>query len=225
MYGARRTSRTPASSPRSRRGCVARLMSLVPTPRMRIKLKNSSTGMSTGYPPMSASGPEQANDDPTTTGRAGFDRRSTSTGASGHSKVAKRHGASAAAALGNAHTSAPVSPRRPTGRPDAIAAQRVQRDAEEQPSRAVACTDAKRLSAIPRRPLCDRSRSGQAGLGDRLATEVPGHRRPKLGPLTPKTNRSKRALGHVLESVRRNRLATSYEETIYGFVGIAAPIF
>jgi DNA-binding IclR family transcriptional regulator len=29
----------------------------------------------------------------------------------------------------------------------------------------------------------------------------------------------------VLEAVRRNRLATSYEETIDGVVGIAAPIF
>jgi DNA-binding IclR family transcriptional regulator len=50
-------------------------------------------------------------------------------------------------------------------------------------------------------------------------------RRTKLVPLTPKTNTSKRALGHVLEAVRRNRLATSYEETIDGVVGIAAPIF
>ncbi len=47
----------------------------------------------------------------------------------------------------------------------------------------------------------------------------------KLVPLTPKTIKSKRDLARVLETVRRNRLATSYEETIEGVVGIAAPIF
>jgi DNA-binding IclR family transcriptional regulator len=47
----------------------------------------------------------------------------------------------------------------------------------------------------------------------------------KLVALTPKTIKSKRDLGRVLETVRRNRLATSYEETIEGVVGIAAPIF
>jgi DNA-binding IclR family transcriptional regulator len=47
----------------------------------------------------------------------------------------------------------------------------------------------------------------------------------KLVPLTPKTNKSKRNLRRLLEAVRRNRLATSYEETIEGVVGIAAPIF
>jgi DNA-binding IclR family transcriptional regulator len=47
----------------------------------------------------------------------------------------------------------------------------------------------------------------------------------KLVPLTRKTNKSKRHLSRLLEAVRRNRLATSYEETIEGVVGIAAPIF
>jgi DNA-binding IclR family transcriptional regulator len=47
----------------------------------------------------------------------------------------------------------------------------------------------------------------------------------KLAPLTAKTVRSKRELGRLLEAARRNRLATSYEETIEGVVGIAAPIF
>jgi DNA-binding IclR family transcriptional regulator len=50
-------------------------------------------------------------------------------------------------------------------------------------------------------------------------------RRTKLAPLTAKTVRSKRELGRLLEAARRNRLATSYEETIEGVVGIAAPIF
>jgi DNA-binding IclR family transcriptional regulator len=50
-------------------------------------------------------------------------------------------------------------------------------------------------------------------------------RRIKLVPLTPKTIKSKRELGRVLDSVRRHRLATSYEETIEGVVGIAAPVF
>ena len=49
-------------------------------------------------------------------------------------------------------------------------------------------------------------------------------RRTKLVPLTPKTIRNKRNLNRLLEAVRRNCFATSYEETIEGVVGIAAPI-
>jgi DNA-binding IclR family transcriptional regulator len=50
-------------------------------------------------------------------------------------------------------------------------------------------------------------------------------RRTKLVPLTSKTIKSKRELGRALDAVRRTRLATSYEETLEGVVGIAAPIF
>lgn len=47
----------------------------------------------------------------------------------------------------------------------------------------------------------------------------------KLAPLTPKTIKSKRELKRILERVRRERRATSLEETIDGVVGIAAPVF
>jgi len=47
----------------------------------------------------------------------------------------------------------------------------------------------------------------------------------KLAPLTSKTIKSKRELKRMLERVRRERRATSLEETIDGVVGIAAPIF
>jgi DNA-binding IclR family transcriptional regulator len=46
-----------------------------------------------------------------------------------------------------------------------------------------------------------------------------------LSRLAPKTIRSKRELRRILERVRRERRATSLEETIEGVVGIAAPVF
>jgi DNA-binding IclR family transcriptional regulator len=49
--------------------------------------------------------------------------------------------------------------------------------------------------------------------------------RTKLMPLTPKTVRTKRDLVRLLAVVRRERVATSFEETIEGVAGIAAPIF
>jgi DNA-binding IclR family transcriptional regulator len=42
---------------------------------------------------------------------------------------------------------------------------------------------------------------------------------------TPKTVKSKRELRRILERVRRERGATSFEETIDGVAGIAAPVF
>ncbi len=49
--------------------------------------------------------------------------------------------------------------------------------------------------------------------------------RVKLDPLTPQTIRSRRELGRLLAAIRRERLATSFEETIEGVAGIAAPVF
>lgn len=47
----------------------------------------------------------------------------------------------------------------------------------------------------------------------------------KLVARTPRTIRSKRQLRHIVEEVRRDRRATSFDETIEGVAGIAAPIF
>lgn len=47
----------------------------------------------------------------------------------------------------------------------------------------------------------------------------------KLVARTPKTIRSKRELRRIVEQVRRRRQATSFEETIEGVAGIAAPVF
>jgi DNA-binding IclR family transcriptional regulator len=49
--------------------------------------------------------------------------------------------------------------------------------------------------------------------------------RTKLVPLTPRTIRTKRDLTRILAVVRRERAATSFEETIDGVAGIAAPVF
>jgi DNA-binding IclR family transcriptional regulator len=50
-------------------------------------------------------------------------------------------------------------------------------------------------------------------------------RHVKLVARTPKTVKSKRELRRILERVRRERGATSFEETIDGVAGIAAPVF
>jgi DNA-binding IclR family transcriptional regulator len=50
-------------------------------------------------------------------------------------------------------------------------------------------------------------------------------RRARLEPLTPHTIRSRRELARLLAAIRRERIATSFEETIDGVAGIAAPVF
>src|SRR5208282_5908125 len=47
----------------------------------------------------------------------------------------------------------------------------------------------------------------------------------RLIPLTPKTAKSKADLRGIVEVVRRERRAVSFEETIEGVAGIAAPVF
>lgn len=50
-------------------------------------------------------------------------------------------------------------------------------------------------------------------------------RRTVLEPITEKTVRTKGELRRVIDAVRRDRVATSLEETIEGVAGIASPIF
>jgi DNA-binding IclR family transcriptional regulator len=50
-------------------------------------------------------------------------------------------------------------------------------------------------------------------------------RMAKLEPVTAQTVRTKSALRRIVEAVRRDKVATSLEETIEGVAGIAAPIF
>lgn len=50
-------------------------------------------------------------------------------------------------------------------------------------------------------------------------------RRAALEPVTGKTVRTKGELRRIVDAVRRNRVATSLEETIEGVAGIASPIF
>ena len=47
----------------------------------------------------------------------------------------------------------------------------------------------------------------------------------KLVARTPKTIKSKRKLRHMIEDIRRRHQALSFEETIEGVAGIAAPVF
>jgi DNA-binding IclR family transcriptional regulator len=47
----------------------------------------------------------------------------------------------------------------------------------------------------------------------------------RLAAHTPKTIKSKRELRRIIETVRRDCRATSFEETIEGVAGIAAPVF
>lgn len=50
-------------------------------------------------------------------------------------------------------------------------------------------------------------------------------RRTALEPITAKTVRTKGELRRIVDAVRRDRVATSLEETIEGVAGIASPIF
>jgi DNA-binding IclR family transcriptional regulator len=47
----------------------------------------------------------------------------------------------------------------------------------------------------------------------------------KLVARTPKTIKSKHKLRHIIEDIRRRHQALSFEETIEGVAGIAAPVF